>query len=266
MMQQLDKQTDLQQYDGLFGLIGYPISHSFSKKYFTQKFAQAGITNLCYETFPLEKIEHFPTLIEMYPNLRGLNVTIPYKQAVLPYLDQLNEGAEAIGAVNTIHLENGTLTGYNTDAFGFEQSLRTFLAENQAKPSSALVLGTGGAALAVKFVLKKLGIDYQTVSRSPGANQITYDEVSDSVIKENLLIINTTPLGMAPNIGSFPNIPYHCIGKGHLLYDLVYNPELTAFLSKGKNQGAAIMNGLSMLYGQAEQAWAIWNKNSNQLQ
>lgn len=258
-MANLDVRPELLQYEQLFGLIGYPISHSFSQKYFTEKFEREGLTDYSYQLFPLETIELFPKLIQNYPNLKGLNVTIPYKQAVMPYLDKLDEGASAIGAVNVIKVENGTLTGSNSDAYGFEQSLLRLFEESGIRPARALVLGTGGAAKAVQFVLRKNGIVYLTVSRNKDNGDLTYGELEEAIFNAHMLIINTTPLGMSPNIGSFPNIPYHCISKGHLLYDLVYNPEMTAFLEKGRAHGAIIMNGLSMLYGQAERAWAIWN-------
>lgn len=258
-MSELKLQPELLRHERLFGLIGYPLSHSFSKKYFSAKFEREGIQNACYELFPIAKIELFPDLIQSYPNLRGLNVTIPYKEAVMPYLDELEESAQAIGAVNTINIADGKTKGFNTDVFGFEQSLREFFQKSGAQPEKALVLGTGGAAKAVRFVLEKMDIAHRTVSRRKGKGDLTYGELNEAIMQEHRLIVNTTPLGMAPNIGSFPNIPYHCIEKKHMLYDLVYNPELTAFLQKGKARGAAIENGLAMLYGQAERAWAIWN-------
>ncbi len=252
-------QANLLQYHRLFGLIGYPLSHSFSRKYFSQKFAAEGLRDSCYELFPLETIDFFPQLIEAYPNLVGLNVTIPYKQSVLPYLDDLVAEAAAIGAVNAIKVDKGRLIGYNTDVYGFEISLMQFLQTNNAHPTHALVLGTGGAAKAVFFVLKKMGIAYQTVSRQPDTGDLTYDLLDEALINQHTLIINTTPLGMAPNIEKFPDIPYHCLSNRHLLYDLVYNPEMTVFLQKGQQRGAATINGLTMLYGQAEHAWKIWN-------
>jgi shikimate dehydrogenase len=255
-------QPELLQYERLFGLIGYPLSHSFSKKYFSEKFEREGINDAFYELFPIEKIELFPGLIQNYPNLQGLNVTIPYKEAVMPYLDELEESARAIGAVNTINIADGKTKGFNTDVFGFEQSLRAFFAKNNAQPDKALVLGTGGAAKAVQFVLEEMGMAHQTVSRQASKGDLTYHDLDEAILQEHRLIVNTTPLGMSPNIGSFPNIPYHCIGKKHMLYDLVYNPEMTAFLQKGKARGAATENGLAMLYGQAERAWAIWNDHS----
>ncbi len=250
---------DARNYLRLFGLIGYPLSHSFSKRYFSQKFANEGIVDAYYELFPLKSATLLPDLLQSYPNLKGLNVTIPYKQQVLPYLNDLDPEASAVGAVNTIKIENGRLTGYNTDVYGFERSLREFIEQQRAAPKAALVLGTGGAARAVCFVLQKLGITYKIVSRQPEQGDYTYATLPESTVEKTPLIINTTPLGMVPDIETFPDIPYHCLSKSHLLYDLVYNPATTAFLEKGKREGAATINGLPMLYWQAERAWAIWN-------
>ncbi|MFN7115331.1 MAG: shikimate dehydrogenase family protein [Saprospiraceae bacterium] len=247
----------LLQYDKLYGLIGYPLSHSFSKRYFTEKFENEGITDCFYELFPLEKIELLLSTIKSCPNLSGLNVTIPYKESVIGYLNLLDEGARRIGAVNCIKIERGFLLGYNTDAYGFERALLEFLQAHQAQPQQALVLGTGGAAKAVHFVLSKLQLRYTTVSREPGKGDLTYEALTS--LEAYPLIINTTPLGMAPNYESYPDIPYHCLSEQHLLYDLVYNPEQTLFLQKGAQQGAATQNGLSMLYYQAEKAWEIWS-------
>lgn len=243
----------------LFGLIGYPLSHSFSKKYFTEKFSKENIPGCHYELFPLEDIGHFPELVRTHPDLAGLNVTIPYKQLVIPYLDELDQAAAAVGAVNTISVINGKLKGYNTDVYGFELSLRHLLSSGKNRPDKALVLGSGGAAQAVTFVLRKLNIDYKTVSRSSDKGNFTYNDLNDKIIGEHLLIINTTPLGMSPNINNLPLIPYPSLGPEHFLFDLVYNPAVTAFLEKGKIAGAATSNGLEMLYLQAEKAWDIWN-------
>lgn len=250
----------------LFGLIGYPLSHSFSKQYFGNKFGKENITDCYYELFPIESIDSFKTLWENHPNLKGLNVTIPYKQKVIPFLDEIDDGAKAVGAVNTIKRQAGKLIGFNTDVYGFEESLLFFLKVNgisleQAKEKKALILGTGGAAKAVSYVLQKLGTVFQYVSRKENTAVMTYEQLNKEIISKNELIINTTPLGMAPNIETFPNIPYHYLNKKHLLYDLVYNPEETTFLKKGKTQGASIQNGLKMLYLQAEKAWEIWNKH-----
>ena len=249
----------LLDFEYLYGLIGYPLSHSFSKRYFAQKFEKEGITNAFYELFPLEQIGELDTLLANYPNLRGLNVTIPYKEQVLPFLDEMDESAAAIGAVNAIKIANGKRIGYNTDAYGFEITLRQALLQHPFQVAEALVLGTGGAAKAVIFVLRKLNIGYKTVSRAAGKADLTYEALNPAIMKSNLLVINTTPLGMHPGIETFPNIPYHCLCNEHLLYDLVYNPEKTLFLQKGEARQAQMINGLPMLYAQAARAWAIWN-------
>ncbi len=255
----LEQNEALLDIENLYGLIGYPLSHSFSKKYFTQKFEKEGITNTFYELFPLRQIGELDKLSAYYPNLRGLNVTIPYKEQVLAFLDEMDENAAVIGAVNAIKITNGRRIGYNTDADGFEITLRQALEKHSFPVAEALVLGTGGAAKAVVFVLKKLNIRYKTVSRIAGKADLTYEEVNPALIKANRLIINTTPLGMYPDIETFPDIPYHCLCNEHLLYDLAYNPEKTLFLQKGEAQQAQTINGLPMLHAQAERAWAIWN-------
>lgn len=249
---------NLRSIPKLFGLIGFPLSHSFSRKYFSEKFAREGISDCHYELFPIESIERLPALLEFYPNLQGLNVTIPYKQQVIPFLDTLDESAAAVGAVNVIKFSDQKLCGYNSDVFGFESSLHTFLEENHANPERALVLGSGGAARAVCFVLEKLNIPSRIVSRQPQEGQLSYDEVN-ARIEDFPLIINTTPLGMAPKLDAYPDLAYEQMPKGHLLYDLVYNPETTEFMKRGLAQGLPVKNGLEMLYGQAEKAWEIWN-------
>ena len=245
----------------LYGLIGYPLSHSFSKRYFNEKFRREALESYHYELFPLEKIEALPALLKAHPGLRGLNVTIPYKQQVMAYLDELDEGAAAVGAVNTIKIREGRLTGYNTDVFGFERSLRTFLEDNGAEVAGlqALVLGTGGAAKAVAYVLRKMGIRFQWVSRNNKPGYLTYQRLNETLMQDHRLIINTTPLGMLPKVETYPEIPFQHIGPQHLLYDLVYNPEETTFMARGRQQGAAVHNGLAMLHLQAEKAWEIWN-------
>ncbi|MEZ5026789.1 MAG: shikimate dehydrogenase [Chitinophagales bacterium] len=240
-----------------FGLIGFPLSHSFSKGYFAEKFKKEKIQNCDYDIFPLEKIADFEILCQQQTNLVGLNVTIPYKEQVIPFLDELNEDAKAIGAVNTIKFFQGKKIGYNTDCYGFEMSLKPLLKSHH---QSALILGTGGASKAVEYVLKKLGITYQYVSRNKQAHTITYDELSkDFDLLQTQIIINTTPLGMYPNIDAAPPLPYSKINEHFILYDLVYNPEKTLFLKYGKTQGAQTKNGLEMLYLQAEKSWEIWN-------
>lgn len=243
-----------------FGLIGYPLTHSFSKKYFSDQFEREGTADCKYELFPLENISDFKMLIEEHPMLNGLNVTIPHKVNVLPYLNEMDDAAAKIGAVNCIAIKykdnKPWLKGYNTDAFGFENSLKPFLKEHHTK---ALILGDGGAAKAVKYVMDNLGISYQTVVRTAIAGAITYDEITNEIINTHQLIINTTPLGMYPDITAAPAIPYDLLTAKHLAYDLIYNPEETTFLQNAKARGAAIKNGLEMLHLQAERGWAIWN-------
>ena len=239
-----------------YGLIGYPLSHSFSKGYFAEKFAKENIVDCKYDVFPLEKIEDFVELCNDKKNLIGLNVTIPYKEKIIPFLDELDETAANIGAVNTIKFSNGKKIGYNSDAYGFEMSLKPLLKQHHTK---ALILGTGGASKAVEYVLKKLGIAFQYVSRTKNDKAISYEELNESIIQHSKLIINTTPIGMYPNIDTAPDIPYNVITDKHLLYDLIYNPEETLFLKKGKEKGAQTKNGLEMLYLQAERSWEIWN-------
>ena len=240
------------------GLIGYPLEHSFSKKYFTEKFKREGLPDWSYELYPIENISDLKFLIAN-PNLKGLNVTIPHKQAILPYLNGMDETAKAIGAVNTIKIsrtENEVrLIGYNTDCMGFEQSLLPLLKHYHKK---ALVLGTGGAAKAVRYVLNKLGIEYKTVSSSNKGN-LSYNDLNENIITDHHVIINTTPLGMYPHVNSCPDLPYSALSHQHLLYDLVYNPLETVFLTKGKQYGAATKNGLEMLQLQADAAWSIFN-------
>lgn len=244
----------------LFGLIGFPLGHSFSVPYFMKKFGEKQI-DAEYQNFPLEDIAAFRELVKEEPGLVGLNVTVPYKQKIIPYLDALNQTARSIGAVNTIFFcrkgEMLSLLGYNTDAPGFERSLKEHLRPHHRQ---ALVLGTGGSSKAVEFVLNKLEIDYHMVSRSRGEGILSYDQLNRSAMENHTLIINTTPLGMFPNLDGCPDIPYEALTSRHLLFDLVYNPELTRFLSLGKEQGANIVNGADMLVYQAEASWEIWNR------
>lgn len=241
----------------LFGLIGYPLSHSFSKKYFTKRFEEWGLKDHAYELFAIEQMELFPSLIKTWPDLAGMNVTIPYKQKVIEYLDELDESAEDIGAVNTITFRDGQLKGYNSDVYGFEMSLTPLLKDNVEY--KALVLGSGGASKGICWVLRKLGIPYHIVSRREGSQVITYDDLTEAVIEDHRLIINTTPLGMSPNADSYPQLSYSAITSDHVAYDLVYNPEITLFMQKCKMQGASIKNGLEMLHLQADRSWEIWN-------
>jgi shikimate dehydrogenase len=238
-----------------FGLIGYPLSHSFSQKYFTEKFQQLGITDARYELYPIETIDGLTAVLQD-PSLCGLNVTIPYKQAVMPFLDVVDPVVQDIGACNCIRIQNGKLTGYNTDVVGFEDSLTGKLGPEHKR---ALILGTGGASRAVEYVLRKLGIGYCYVSRGGGKGALRYEEVDSEVMYEHTLVINTTPLGMYPKVDECPPLPYDAIGPQHFLFDLVYNPALTMFLRSGQERGAATENGYDMLVGQAEESWRIWN-------
>jgi shikimate dehydrogenase len=242
----------------LFGLIGYPLSHSFSQKYFEEKFKREEITDCRYELFPLKSIDNLKETLKQNPNLEGLNVTIPYKQQVLVYLYSFSDILKEIKACNCIKVIEGKLFGYNTDVIGFEKSLLPLL-----KPwhKRALILGNGGATAAVIFVLKKLRIGFDIVSRSLHANStLCYKDLGEQVMKESLLIINTTPLGMYPQTDQYPNIPYEFITSKHLLYDVIYNPAKTLFLRKGEEKGATIKNGEEMLVLQAEESWRIWNE------
>ncbi|MEM9545116.1 MAG: shikimate dehydrogenase [Bacteroidota bacterium] len=237
------------------GLIGYPLSHSFSPGYFARKFEELGITDAEYLAYSIEKVEEVFELFDQH--VTGLNVTIPYKEEVIPFLDELSEEAYEIQAVNTIRIVNGRKTGYNTDAYGFEVSLQQLL--GNTKVEKALVLGTGGAAKAIKYVLQKMKINYTEVSRKKPL--LTYTELNPETIESNRLIINTTPLGMYPKIDECPDLPYSALTEKHFLYDLVYNPEKTLFLKKGELQGSRIKNGFEMLVLQAEKAWEIWNQH-----
>jgi shikimate dehydrogenase len=243
-----------------FGLIGYPLSHSFSKGYFADKFLREGIADCSYENFPISSISELSHLIAGDTCLAGLNVTIPYKEQVLSYLDEIDGEAQKVGAVNTLRIQrNGKIRikGYNTDVHGFRQSIGPMMKDHCRK---ALILGTGGASKAVAFVLAEMGLEVLWVSRNPvGSNHIPYSAVDENLISESHVIVNASPIGMYPNIQACPDIPYTAITPHHLLYDLIYNPEETQFLTLGKAQGAEIKNGLQMLYLQAERSWEIWN-------
>lgn len=240
----------------LYGLIGYPLGHSFSKKYFTQKFAEEHL-NCRFENFPIENISMLPNLLQAHPALLGLCVTIPYKEKVIPYLHELSAEVQQIGACNSIRIREGRLTGFNTDTTGFRQSL---LKQLQPYHTAALVLGTGGASKAVEYVLRQMGITCTLVSRSRAQGAISYTMLNMETIKHNLLIINASPVGTFPDTDRCPDIPYEGIGEQHFLFDLVYNPEKTLFLQKGEEHGAAIQNGYPMLIGQAEASWELWNE------
>jgi len=239
-----------------FGIIGYPLSHSFSPAYFTKKFAEENIS-AAYTAFPLSSITNYPALLQLYTGLEGLSVTIPYKEAIIPCLDSLDDTAKEIGSVNCIALKNGISKGYNTDAPGFQMSLAPLL---QSHHTHALILGTGGASRAVAYVLTQLGIAFQKVSRVKTKGDLTYEELTPSIIQRHTLIINTTPLGMYPHTAAAPPLPYDHLTPQHLLYDLIYNPEETMFLTLGKAQGSVIKNGHEMLLLQAEASWAIWQQ------
>ena len=240
-----------------FGLIGYPLSHSFSQKFFTEKFLKENIVNAQYANFPIASIESFTNLWKEHPNLEGLNVTIPYKKEVIAFLQYSSPVVEAIKACNCIRKFNNELYGYNTDVIGFEKSLLPFL---KAHHTHALILGTGGASAAVQWVLQKLNIQYQVVSRKGTAvANLSYEQLTKSIIETHTLIINTSPLGMFPNVNEAPNIAYDAISAKHHLYDLVYNPTETLFMQNGLAKGATVQNGLAMLHIQAEESWVIWN-------
>jgi len=244
----------------LFGLLGKNISYSFSKNYFSKKFIDLKLEGYKYVNFDIEKIQDFPEILSEFKTiLKGCNVTIPYKESVFNYLDEVDTIASEIGAVNTIKFTNDRrLIGYNTDVFGFENSLISLLKTHHTK---ALILGTGGASKAVAYVLEKLKIDYFKVSRNPTRNsELSYTDLSGKLLKEYSIIINTSPLGTYPNINEKPMIPYQFLTPKHLLYDLIYNPVETAFLIEGKKRGTQVKNGLEMLELQAEESWRIWNK------
>jgi shikimate dehydrogenase len=242
----------------LYGLIGYPLGHSFSKQYFNQKFEKEGLEDCFFELYPLKQIEEFKGLIRSTPGLKGLAVTIPYKESVIPFLHALTEEARKIGAVNCIEILEEGLKGHNTDVVGFEQSFVPLLQHHHTK---ALVLGTGGASKAVQYVLGKLGIPFLLVSRTPdGPHSISYDDIDEELLKEYTVIINCTPLGMSPNDQQKPQLPYQYISFVHYFYDLVYKPAETAFLLEGKSRGAVVKNGYDMLIIQAEENWKIWNE------
>lgn len=244
----------------IYGLIGFPLIHSFSQNYFNQKFEAEGI-KARYLNFELPDIGDFMEVISEYPTLAGLNVTIPYKEQVIPYLNELDEDAAKIGAVNVIKIirNKGSLKfkGYNSDIIGFTDSISPLLNERRKK---ALVLGTGGASKAVVRGLENLGVATTLVSRSAREGVITYEELTPEVMAENLIIVNTTPLGMYPHVDECPDIPYDCLTKEHLCYDLLYNPDVTMFMRKAEEYGAETKNGLEMLLLQAFAAWNIWNE------
>lgn len=241
-----------------FGLLGKNISYSFSKKYFTEKFSLEKLDECAYDNFDVQTIQEFSNVIKNNSNLKGLSVTIPYKESVIPYLSKLSKNAGKIGAVNTIKItKTGKLIGYNTDYYGFKKSLKPLL---QPHHKNALILGTGGASKAVAFALEKLGIAYSFVSREKKDGVFSYSQINDEIFKYHPLIINTTPLGTSPNTSEFPPVPFEFFTNKHIAFDLIYNPEQTLFLKKAKENGAITKNGCEMLAFQAEKAWKIWNK------
>lgn len=244
----------------MYGLIGRKLGHSFSANFFNKKFKEENI-NETYRLLPLENIEELPEILVKYPDLKGLNVTIPYKEEVIRYLSEISEEAKQIGAVNVIKIvrENNliNLKGYNSDCYGFKESLVPLL---RSDIKNALILGTGGASKAVAYVLNSLGINITFVSRHPKENQLSYENIDEGVLNKNLLVVNTTPLGMFPEVFDYPSLPYQYMTKEHVCYDLVYNPLETEFMKHSEKYGAKVKNGLEMLKLQAIKAWEIWNK------
>ena len=243
-----------------YGIIGWPLTHTFSPGFFTEKFSKEGI-DATYKPFPLESIDHLPALLKEHPDLSGFNVTIPYKTAIIPYLHAISDDARAMGAVNCIAIKEGRLTGHNTDWLGFKSSLQPLLRPEHKK---ALILGNGGAAKAVAYTLSKLKIPFRMVARGNDSNTISYKTVTPELLQEYQIVINTTPLGMAPDEDRAPELPYAAFTPKHVLYDLVYNPVETKFLRLGKEQGATIKNGYEMLIAQAEASWDIWQRKPAQ--
>lgn len=245
-----------------FGLIGYPLGHSFSKKYFTEKFSMEQIKGCSYENYPLTNIIQITGLVRDN-DLEGLNVTIPYKSSVIKFLDNIDPEAEKVGAVNVIKIKrtNGKteLTGFNSDITGIMATLSPALSP---EIKNALVLGTGGSSKAVCHVLKKINVHYTLISRERKSDCLTYSDINSEILENNLLIINTTPLGMYPDTESKPDLNYDLLGRNHILFDLVYNPEITSFLKIGKERGCTILSGIKMLHSQAERSWEIWNNDS----
>ena len=240
-----------------YGLIGYPLGHSFSRKFFTEKFEKEGI-DAQYLNFEIPSIEEFPEIIKNNPELRGLNVTIPYKQQVMQYLHSISEEASAIGAVNVVRVRDGHLTGFNSDVIGFVNSIRPLLKPHHKK---ALILGTGGASKAIHYGLeKKLGMETLFVSRTAREGMITYDDITPETLQAYHVIVNCSPVGMYPHVDECPALPYEAMNENNLLYDLVYNPLKTLFMKKGAEQGATVKNGLEMLHLQAIASWRFWGK------
>jgi shikimate dehydrogenase len=238
-----------------YGLIGHPLKHSQSRFYFNEKFEHEGL-DCRYQHFDLKSIEEIHEVMETYPDLCGFNVTIPYKEAIIPLLDEIDPTAKEIGAVNVVTIQNGRLKGYNTDVYGFSQLLERALKGKEVE--HALVLGTGGASKAVRYVLKQKNIPFSAVSRSPEKGDYTYETLTDEILRQNHLIINTTPLGMAPKFDDFPDLHYQALSNKHILIDLIYNPKETAFMELGRTWGAKVYNGWQMFEEQAKKTWEIF--------
>ena len=254
----MDKKQDNNKRN--FGLIGKDISYSFSENYFANKFKDQNITDANYQNFDIQTIEDFDKKVLKTKALAGLNVTIPYKESIIPFLDKLDKKAKKIGAINTIKFtKKGNLKGYNTDIYGFKKAIKPHLKKQHKK---ALILGTGGASKAIAFVLKELNIDFHFVSRQASKKaSYTYDALSEQIISDHQIIINCSPVGTFPDITDAPKIPYNGIQDTHILFDLIYNPSETVFLKEGKQKGAKTLNGYDMLVFQAEKSWKIWNKS-----
>jgi len=240
-----------------YGLIGFPLGHSFSQKYFNNKFKTENINESVFDLFPITEISTFASLLSEHKDLKGLSVTIPYKESVINLLNNIDDAASEIGAVNCIKISSGITTGYNTDVIGFENSIKPILKSHHKK---AIILGTGGGSKAVQYVFKKLGIEFLVVSRTGKQPNIQYQELNELICADYSIIVNATPVGMSPNVDTFPEIPYQLLNEKHLLFDLIYNPEETMFLKKGKAAGAQTKNGYEMLLIQAEANWKIWNQ------
>lgn len=238
-----------------YGLIGHPLKHSQSRFYFNEKFEHEGL-DCRYQHFDLKSTEEIHEVMKTYPDLCGFNVTIPYKEAIIPLLDEIDPTAKEVGAVNVVTIQNGRLKGYNTDVYGFSQLLERALKGKEVE--HALVLGTGGASKAVRYVLKQKNIPFSTVSRSPEKGDYTYETLTDEILRQNHLIINTTPLGMAPKFDDFPDLHYQALSNKHILIDLIYNPKETAFMELGRTWGAKVYNGWQMFEEQAKKTWEIF--------
>lgn len=241
-----------------YGLIGKNIDYSFSRTYFADKFDKKKDNRSTYVNFDIQQISEFPELLSTHDDIRGLNVTIPYKQSIIPYLDSLSKKAKKIGAVNTIQItKKGKLKGYNTDWYGFYHSLKPLLKYSHKR---ALILGTGGASRAIEYALNKLGIKYQFVSRTASEDSLTYQDLNQEILSNHTVLINTTPVGTFPNVDQHPEVPMEYITSKHIVYDLIYNPEETTLMKLAKEKGATVKNGYEMLVLQAEKAYKIWNR------